>query len=68
MVPPGFAAVRVPEARALDVDGGGVLVANPDGGLDVLHPALFNRWTGRLPEYQTNPEWTWFDPTGQQVS
>ena len=43
----GVARVNAPQAwQALNIDGGGVVVANIDGGVDYLHPALQMQYRG----------------------
>jgi subtilisin family serine protease len=53
-------AVKAPDLWALGVDGGGVVIASLDTGVDVAHPDLGRSWRGG-----NN---SWFDPNGQHPS
>ncbi|GAB4526418.1 MAG: hypothetical protein Kow0063_00650 [Anaerolineae bacterium] len=49
---------------ALEKDGGGVVVANIDTGVDFLHPALHTRYRGYDPHGLHIHTCNWFDATG----
>ncbi|MBN1992517.1 MAG: S8 family serine peptidase [Anaerolineae bacterium] len=63
----GIAKIRANLVHnALGIDGGGVVVANIDTGVDWQHPALQTRYRGytgpgKLPQHLGN----WYDATGQ---
>jgi uncharacterized repeat protein (TIGR01451 family) len=49
--------------NALQVDGSGVVVANIDTGVDMLHPALLTRYRGYDPHGLYQHACNWFDAT-----
>jgi uncharacterized repeat protein (TIGR01451 family) len=50
--------------NALHMDGSGVVVANIDTGVDLLHPALLTRYRGYDPHGLYRHACNWFDATG----
>lgn len=59
----GVAKIRAPEVWAKGVNGGGIVVANIDTGVQYTHPALVNQYRGNLGGGVFNHNYNWWDPS-----
>ncbi|MEO8673837.1 MAG: S8 family serine peptidase [Tahibacter sp.] len=61
----GITKIRAPDVwTTYGVNGGGVVLANVDTGVQYNHPALVNQYRGNLGGGVFNHNYNWYDPTG----
>jgi subtilisin family serine protease len=61
----GVTKIRAPEVwSSYGAEGGGVIVANVDTGVQFDHPALVRQYRGNLLGGNFDHNYNWYDPTG----
>jgi subtilisin family serine protease len=61
----GITKIRAPEVwSTYGAEGGGVIVANVDTGVQFDHPALVRQYRGNLLGGNFDHNYNWYDPTG----
>lgn len=61
----GVTKIRAPEVwSTYGAEGGGVIVANVDTGVQFNHPALVGQYRGNLGGGNFDHNYNWYDPTG----
>jgi subtilisin family serine protease len=65
----GISKIRAPEVwSTYGTDGGGIVVANVDTGVQYSHPALVNQYRGNLGGGLFDHNYNWYDPTGASAA